>query len=117
MYLNADIDTRKDQAAYTVALDTRGRTPSAVYVYDVKSLRLGAARVAVRGGKAVLATRSPWFMAVFCYGKAPLAADIDVVLRSRRERVSRFARRRSDGRGDSSRQPGRSGISPDPCSA
>jgi hypothetical protein len=78
MYLNADIDTRKDRVAYTVAVDTRGRTPSAVYVYDVETLRLGAARVAVRGGEATLATRSPWFMAVFCYGKAPLALDLEV---------------------------------------
>jgi len=77
-FLNGDIDTRKDRVAYAVSVDTAGRSPTAAYVYDVETLRLGVARVVVQKGHVNLATRSNWFMAVLCYGKAPIATSIEV---------------------------------------
>jgi hypothetical protein len=77
-YLNSDIDTRKDRVAYTVAVETGGRAPSAVYLYDVETLRVGAARVVRKDDKVRIATRSNWLMAVLCYGRPPLATSMEV---------------------------------------
>jgi hypothetical protein len=77
VHLNGDIDTRKDRVTYTVSVDTGGRRPSAAYVYDVETLRLGVSRVVLEKGAVKIATRSNWFMAVLCYGKSPVATALE----------------------------------------
>lgn len=82
VFTNADVDIKENKVSFQVRVDTAGKAPAGVYLYDIAKVTVKEVGFKTDGKDIVINLTSNWFMVILNYGKGkPIALfDIPAVL-------------------------------------
>lgn len=93
VFTNADVDLKEHKVSFQVRVDTAGKTPAEVYLYDVTKMTVKEVGFKSDGEDIVINLTSNWFVLIFNYGKSkPISLfDIQTVLRPGKTYAVKFS--------------------------